>query len=1126
MKTIPPPCPEPESGQKYWRSLDHLADSPEFRQWAEREFPAGVGDLSDPIGRRHFLKIMSASFLLAGFGVTGCRRPEERILPFAKQPENYIHGVAQYYATAMPTRGTAIPLLVRAHEGRPTKIEGNPDHPDSNGATDTFAQASILALYDPDRAHRFTRGGNEIAREVALDSLAAVAAEAVAGGGAGLCFLLSQSGSPSRARLQALIKGKYPNAQWFGYEAVNLQAAGSALSGMASAPVAPYYRLDQAKVILSLDCDFIGSEEDTYRHCRNFSKGRRVTKPGDPMNRLYVVEGLMTLTGMNADHRLRVPTSAVLAVAAAVAAAVAPDNAALKGLAQSVPLPAGVNPKWIAECAADLLANKGSSLACAGYRQPAAAHVAAHLINVALGNVGKTVLFREGPGPLGDIAQLAGLLNGNQVKTLVILGGNPVYNAPANLDWASAQAKAAQVIRLGYYEDETFAASGLHLPEAHYLESWGDARTSDGTLVPVQPLIAPLFGGLTELEVLARVGGLETKKPHDIVRETLRTLVGSDALEEKWKKFLHDGYLAGSAFKPVEPSLAAEKVAALLKAAASSGALSKDKLEVVFHRDHKVDDGRFTNNGWLQELPDPVTKTVWDNLVLVSRKTAAEHGLQNQDVVEIDLNNRKVTGPVWIQPGMADYSVALALGYGRQQGVKGGVGRVGDRVGLYNGYIARTTTAEHFGVGATLTRKADQVYKVAVTQEHGSMEGRPIIREATAEQFAKHPKFAQNMDLESHLTEVKTDPETGRPEMIYEHPYRAYEKRKSQVGVDLSGLIVKSEVHQWGMSIDLTACVGCSACVLACQSENNIPIVGKDQVSRNREMHWIRIDRYYSGAYDKAAPELVDDPQVVNQPMLCQHCENAPCESVCPVNATLHDEEGLNVMAYNRCVGTRYCSNNCPYKVRRFNFFDYNRHSLNELYKSPVTSSSDGTWNMVKWWKDPNTFHTVPEDQWELIKLVKNPEVSVRMRGVMEKCTFCVQRIQSAEIAQKVKAGASGDVQVPDGMIKTACQQACPSEAIVFGNLLDPNSRVSQLKKQDRDYSVLGFLDTRPRLTYLARIRNPNPKMPDYYETPLNIKEYEDKEGGGEAHPPASGGKGAGPGMHGATQPALGKGRA
>jgi len=1088
MKTIPPPCPEPESGQRYWRSLDDLAESPDFRQWVEREFPSGASELKDPIARRHFMKIMSASFALAGLGLAGCRRPEEKILPFAKQPEGYIHGVPQFYATAMPTRGSAVPLLVKSHDGRPTKVEGNPDYPDHNGGTDTFAQASILSLYDPDRAKRFTRNGETVGAPEALDFLSNIGR--TAGQGQGLCFLLEHSSSPSRLRLQQEVAKKFPQARWFVFEPVDLQFAATAGAGGSL----PFYKLDQAKVIVSLDCDFIGDEEDTYRHCRNFAKGRRVQKPGDPMNRLYAVEGLMTLTGMNADHRLRVPTSAVLAVATAIAAATTANNAAVTGLAQKVPLPASVDPKWIAECAADLLQNRGASVVLAGHRQPPAVHALAAAINAALGNNGKTVVYREAAPQLGRLGELRDLLNQGAVNTLVILGSNPVYSAPADFDWATAQAKAKTVVRLGYYEDETFPLCTWHLPLSHYLESWGDARTSDGLLAPVQPLIQPLFGGITEIEVLARIGGMENTKPHDVVRDTFRQFAGQSNFEETWKKFLHDGFLPNTNYRTRE--LAANALGNILNSAAAPSAPSKDNLEVVFHRDYKLDDGRWSNNGWLQELPDPITKTVWDGLVLISRKTAEEFGVTNSDVVEIELGGRKIQGPIWIQPGFADNSLAIALGYGRKRGEKGGTGRVGQNVGLYNAYALRTSAAEYFAVGAKLT-KTGRTYKISCTQEHGSMEGRPIVREANAEQYKEFPQFAQNMDLEAHgATYIPTDPKTGKPYMIYEHPYRGFEERKGQVGVDLSNKVFVSPIHQWGMSIDLSTCVGCTSCVLACQAENNVPIVGKDQVSRNREMHWLRIDRYWSGAADKAPRELIDDPQAVIQPMLCQHCENAPCESVCPVNATVHDEEGLNIMAYNRCVGTRYCSNNCPYKVRRFNFFDYNKHPIGrDLYKSPLTSTSKGRWNLLNWLKEPSMHHTVAEDQWDLMALVRNPDVSVRMRGIMEKCTFCVQRIEGAKIAQKVKAGASGDVQVPDGTIKTACQQACPTDAIVFGNQLDPNSRVSQLKKLQHNYAVLGFLDTRPRLTYLARIRNPNPKMPDYHEIPLNIKEYADKQG-------------------------------
>ncbi|MEY2409405.1 MAG: hypothetical protein QOF48_2075 [Verrucomicrobiota bacterium] len=1135
MKTIPPSCPEPESGQRYWRSLDQLAEAPEFRQWVEREFPAGASELVDPVSRRHFVKLMSASFALGGLGIlgAGCRRPEEKILPFGKAAEGYIHGVPQFFATAMPTRGSAIPLLVKSSDGRPTKIEGNPEHPDSNGATDTFAQASILGLYDPDRAKNFVQKGITISREMALDALGNFGKGFVNTRGARLAFLMEQSSSPSRRRLALTMQLKFPEAKWAVYEPLDLHANRRVTGSI------PHFKLDQAKVILSLDCDFIGTESDSHCLIRGFARGRRVEKPTDSMNRLYAVEGLMTLTGMNADHRLRVATSHVVAVAAAIAAKIAPQNTQITALVAQTILPSNVKPEWIAECAKDLQANAGASLVLAGHRQPLAVHVIANLLNAALGNVGKTVQYAAVPETTtnSDIAGLVALLNAGQIDTLVILGGNPAYNAPAELKWAQAQSKAKDVVRLGAYEDETFGASAqttatqtfLQLPQAHYLESWGDAVTRDGTTVPIQPLIAPLFDGLNELEVLARLGDMEINKPHEIVRETFRAAAGTGVFEENWKKFLHDGFLAGAKPGAADRPLSAGEVTQAF-ASISTPALSKDNLEIVFHRDSRLDDGRWSNNGWLQEFPDPVTKATWDCLILISRKTAAELGVDStttnrttSDLVRLTVTvggeTKSIVGPVWITPGMADNSLGLALGYGRKRSKTGGTGRIGQGVGLYNAYEIRSSSTMNFATGAKLERLGER-YNLAVTQEHGSMEGRPIIREANKAQYEKQPAFAKNFDLEAHMEFIPKD-EKGRPKGIYEHPYHAYETRKSMNGVSLEGLHMKSDIHQWGMSVDLNQCVGCGACVLACQSENNVPIVGKDQVSRNREMHWLRIDRYFSGAGDKL-DAMVDDPQAVHQPMMCQHCENAPCESVCPVNATVHDEEGLNVMAYNRCVGTRYCSNNCAYKVRRFNFLDFNRRSLDQLkgpfYSSPLVGSTEGEWTMKRWWKNPDGAIR-PQDEWDILKLVKNPDVTVRMRGVMEKCTLCVQRIEQGKIAQKVKAGQSGDVRVADGAIKTACQQACPAEAIVFGNQLDPNSRVSLLQKSDRNYEVLGFLETRPRVTYLARIRNPNPKMPDYYEIPLNTGEYVKKQTANPYEPHQAHGEGGGEaGGHGAEK--------
>jgi Fe-S-cluster-containing dehydrogenase component len=698
-------------------------------------------------------------------------------------------------------------------------------------------------------------------------------------------------------------------------------------------------------------------------------------------------------------------------------------------------------------------------------------------------------LFPAQTNHKGTIADLAKALNEGQVGNLVILGANPVYNAPADLDWVNTQRKAKNIVRVGYYEDETGAASDWHFPLAHYLESWGDALATDGTYVPVQPLIQPLFGGLTEIEFLARLAGAKFTSPYEIVRETFGTFVAGDILPS-WNRFLFDGFLSGSAAAAVSAGL---NLGAVTKALASvkPAAVSRDNLEVIFHRDYSVDDGRYTNNGWLQEFPDPITKMVWDNAVLVSRKTARALGVENGDVVEVKLGGRSIKGAIWTQPGMADFSLGLALGYGRTR-----VGRIGQAVG-FDAYPLRTVAGGSIATGATLT-KTGETYSFACTQSHWSMEGRAIVREANLDQFSKEEfsKFAEAMNA----------PEAPSELPMYPNPLDAAKKTAH---------------HQWGMSIDLNSCVGCGTCVMACQSENNIPIVGKDLVRRGREMHWLRIDRYYASTWsedrskfdvfkkdeDQQFDQWIDDVQAVNQPMLCQHCEAAPCESVCPVNATVHDQEGLNVMVYNRCVGTRYCSNNCPYKVRRFNFLDYNKRSLKELkgpfYPSPLVHGTDGEWDLARWWKDP-TSTMRPDDELDLIRMLKNPDVTVRMRGVMEKCSYCIQRIEHAKIDQKVKAGASGDVIVPDGVIKTACQQACPAGAIIFGNVADPNSQVSKLKQQERDYSVLEFLKTKPRTTYLAHVRNPNPAMPDYTQWPLSFSEFEERNGSpfehGEAH--------------------------
>jgi molybdopterin-containing oxidoreductase family iron-sulfur binding subunit len=1077
MKTILKYEPAPTTGRRYWRSLDELADTPEFKDWLHREFPQGASEFTDDVSRRHFLKIMSASFAFAGlaFAGAGCRRPEEKLEPFGKQPEDYVYGKSEYFATAMPTRTGAIPLVVKSYEGRPIKIEGNALYPGGNGGTDRYAQASILNLYDPDRARHFKHDGKIVSRDEALKFLDDLSAKFSANQGEGLAFLAESSTSPSRARLQKIIAQKFPQSKWFTYDAIDSGIHQRAATQAFGQSVKPVFNFDKAKVILSLDCDFHGGEDDAHNHIHKFAAGR---KAGDGMSRLYAVESLFTLTGANADHRLRVTASVIAQIANVFA-----QEIEAQSVDHSVPLarlPAGIDAKWISECAKDLVAAGKSALVVAGQRQPIEVHLLANSINSALGVIGNTldlISVEENSG--ADFKNF----DSGSIDTLVIVGSNPNYN----LNWS---AKPKNVVRLGYYEDETAEKSDWNFPAAHYLESWGDAITSDGMLVPIQPLIQPLFEGLAELEFLARLAGESETNPYQIVKKTyfgvfiehtpMDHLLSSNSpeVEESWKEFLFRGFFASSIFGLSRNFLKEQtNDTSFIGNIASPSA---NNLEVIFYRDSKVDDGRYANNGWMQELPDPVTKITWDNAVLVSRKTARELGVANGDVVEISLNGKKVSGPIWTQPGMADYSLGLALGYGRER-----AGRVGTGVG-FNAY--KIFSGKYIETGATI-RKTGETYVIATTQSHWSMEGRPAVREANLDDYNEDKTFAQEMH----------EKEPPVVQSLYPNPLDAAKK---------------TALHQWGMAIDLSSCVGCGTCVLACQSENNIPIVGKDQVHRGREMHWMRIDRYYtadpakeklSDSFqadpDQQFAEWIDDVQAVNQPMLCQMCEAAPCENVCPVNATVHDQEGLNVMAYNRCIGTRYCSNNCPYKVRRFNYLDFNKRPLSEL-KGPDYSTAifghktDGKLDILRWWKDPNSGMRT-EDEWDLIKLSKNPDVTVRMRGVMEKCTYCTQRIEQAKISQKVKAGASDNVRLKEseGTIpKTACQQACPAQAIVFGDVSDPDSSVSKQKLLPLNYSVLGELLTKPRTTYLARVRNPNPLMPDYH-APYSSEEYEKHNG-------------------------------
>ena len=1049
---------EPETGKKYWLSLEALAQKPEFRERLEREFPQGAAELElDGVSRRSFLQLMGASTALAGLTLAGCRRPEKHLVPFTKSVEWAIPGKPLFYSTSMPTRHGALPLIATTHDGRPTKLEGNPHHPASNGATDTFAQASILDLYDPDRSRFFLEAGKKSDAKTFDAHLEKLAAGLKSKNGDGLAFLAEQNNSPTRERLREEIEKKFPLAKWCVYEPLGDDAARDAAKIAFGDGIRVVPHLDKADVILALDSDFLGCNEGGVEAVRAFSSRRRVEKPGDKMNRLYVVENRFTVTGGMADHRLRLPVSQIGAFVSELAREIAKQDAGLAKLVAALPASkAKIDSKWIGECAKDLIAAKEKSLVLIGARQPVAVQLLALGINSALGNLGKTFTGIQANERLSlnggiTLAELAKEISAKKVSALFILGGNPVYNAPADLNFASLLKKVPHTIRLGFYEDETSVeAKGgdkaprvtWHVPAAHYLETWGDARTADGSYVSVQPMILPLYGGWSDVDILSRLLGQPKPEGPELVQATFRELAKPQDFAAAWNKFLHDGFLANSTL----PSRTLFfSIDAATPAVQKAGEFS-DTMEVVFTASPNVDDGRSANNGWMQEMPEPVTKLTWDNAAYVSLATAEKLGLRGDaltdvfdhrdyEVAEISVGGHKLEIPIVVTPGHADNSISIALGYGRQIYSSDNVAaRIATGAGV-NAYALRTGASPYFS-SVEHVKLTGKKYRLAITQHHWAMEGRALVREGTLEKFNAEPAFAKTMFMDAE------QPKDGNP-TLYTHP-------------PLTGL------NQWGMAIDLNTCTGCQACVVACQAENNTPIVGKEQVVNGREMHWMRLDRYFASE-DEGDP----NPEMLMQPMLCQHCENAPCETVCPVNATVHSDEGLNVMAYNRCIGTRYCANNCPFKVRRFNFFDYQQRPLTDV-TLPVLGKVAG----LK--AGPLTEKGSPDS----LKMQKNPNVTVRMRGVMEKCSFCTQRIQEAKIATKVKAGQTDDVKIPADSFKTACQQACPADAIVFGDINNPASKVSKVRQQPRNYRLLEYLNVEPRVSYQARIRNPNPHMP------------------------------------------------
>ncbi len=983
---------KPGNAPEFWRTLAEQQGA-DLRDLVGDEFASRLPEAFDPVERRAFLKLMGASLALAG--MAGCtRQPPEQILPYVRQPETIVPGTPLFYATAMTLGGRATGILVESHEGRPTKIEGNPSHPASLGATDVFAQASLLDLYDPDRMQTLSHVGEILPWSAFIGAMRTVTTSQQATKGAGLRILTETVCSPTlAAQIQDLL-ARFPAAAWHQWDPGSELHAAAGLRLVAGSDVSAQYNVEKAAVIVCLDADFLSCGAGSLRYSRQLARRRRPEGPGC---RLYAAETMPTPTGAKADHRLPLKPSQIEWLARALAA-----DLGVGGVNRGAALPAEAQA-WLAAVRGDLNAHRGASIVVAGEGQPAVVHALAHAMNAALGNAGQTVLYTDPIDSrpvdhVGSIRELAAAMAGGQVDTLLILGGNPVYTAPADLHFTDQMNKVRLRVHLSLHANETSAISHWQIPETHFLEAWSDARAFDGTVSIVQPLIAPLYDGRSAHEVLAALSDRPERTPYQIVRDFWqgRRPVADADFEAFWRRTVHDGVMANTAL-PTREIAPAGAIAAFsaIPAAPSSG------IEIAFRNDPTVHDGRFNNNGWLQELPKPLTHLTWDNAVLVSPATmqrlngtatpdftGGERGQIHGSVVEIRHRGRSVRGAMFPVAGHPDDAATLHLGYGRTR-----TGHVGRDRG-FNAGALRTSDGLSFGTGAQIVLTGE-TFPLACVQYHHLMEGRDIIRAVPRAELASLKKHENELPS---MWPVLTDEQE------------------------------KVADYKWGMSIDLNACNGCNACVVSCQAENNIPVVGKTEVMRGREMHWLRVDSYHQGE--------VENPKSYFQPVPCMHCETAPCEPVCPVGATTHSSEGLNDMVYNRCVGTRYCSNNCPYKVRRFNFLQY------QDWETPV------------------------------LMLGRNPDVTVRSRGVMEKCTYCVQRISAGRI-QSEREGRK----IQDGEVTTACQAVCPAEAIVFGNLNDPDSRVSKLQAEQRDYALLRELNTRPRTTYLAAITELNPDL-------------------------------------------------
>ncbi|MBV8073557.1 MAG: 4Fe-4S dicluster domain-containing protein [Acidobacteriaceae bacterium] len=960
--------------KQQWRSIDEYEGMP---LPGEEQFSEDGVEISDA-GRRRFMALMAGSLALAG--VTGCtRQPVETIMPYVDPPENAIPGIPKWYATAVPVNGVAEGVIVESHAGRPTKVEGNPDHPASLGSTCVLSQACLMDLYDPDRSRDINYLGVPRDFESFQVEWMKAIAPLEARQGDGFRILSESFISPTlAAQVQAVLK-KYPAAKWHQYDPAGPHSARAAAAMVFGRPVNTYYKLDAADVVLSLDSDFLATGAGSTRYARDFAARRRQGDRLD-MNRLYVIESTMTATGGKADHRLAMRYADVERAERALAG--------LIGVAGAQSTANSAHAGWLQALAMDLQAHKGACIVIPGEHQSPNVHALAHLMNAALGNVGKTIIYTDPlevnpEDQLESLRQLTNDMNAGRVELLLILGGNPAYNAPVDFGFAQALAKTKISIHSGLHFDETSRRTTWHIPAPHFLEDWGDARAYDGTISILQPLIAPLYDSHSQLKLLDSILQFPGRSSYEIVRAYWREKSGASDFEAWWRKSVHDGLIANSALPPLPVT---PRKGAL---PAEAGPMD-DELEVVFRPDTYLYDGRYANNVWLQELPHPMTKLTWDNAIFLSPATARRLQIANQQHVELQLHGRSVKGSVWILPGHPNETITLDLGWGRTHS-----GRAGNGAG-FNAYLLRSSNELWRSSGATL-HKLNVAYPLATTQMQQSMEHRDVVIHNTVDGYKRDPNFAKAI-------------EHAPPDNLTLYPHWDYRG------------------YAWAMAIDLTACVNCQACVIACQAENNIAVVGKEQVLARRAMHWLRIDTYYEGGYEL--------PTAYYIPIPCMQCENAPCELVCPVQATNHSRDGLNDMVYNRCVGTRFCSNNCPYKVRRFNFLLF----------------SD--WTTESW------------------KMQRNPDVTVRSRGVMEKCTYCVQRIREAEITSR-----NENRFIRDGEVKTACQQACPTQAITFGDKNNPNNAVAKQRAEKLNYALYAELNTRPRTTYLAELRNPNPGL-------------------------------------------------